>query len=56
MQLARPVIAVDPRRFGRGRARGLEPVSMSTRNLGSDLKLFAMTFLCGFVFVSVLIA
>jgi hypothetical protein len=56
MQLARPPIAVDPRRFGRGHARALEPVCNSTGNLGSDLKLFAITFLCGFVFVSVLIA
>ena len=56
MQLARPAIAVDPRRFGRGQARGFEPASVPASNLGSDLKLFATTFLCGFVFVSVLIA
>ncbi len=56
MQLARPAIAVDPRRFGRGQIRELEPVSSSSGGLGSDLRLFATTFVCGFVFVSVLIA
>jgi hypothetical protein len=56
MQLARPAIAVDPRRFGRGQARELEPVRIPSSSFGSDLKLFATTFICGFVFVSVLIA
>ena len=56
MQLARPTIAVDPRRFGRGQARELEPALVPTSNFSSDLKLFATTFICGFVFVSVLIA
>jgi hypothetical protein len=56
MQLARPAIAVDPRRFGRGQARGPEPARVPTSNFGSDLKLFATTFICGFVFVSILIA
>ena len=56
MQLARPAIAVDPRQFGRGRLREIEPVRVETIGLSSELKLFATTFLCGFVFVSVLIA
>jgi hypothetical protein len=55
MQLARPAIAVDPRRFGRGRARHGGAMEAATSSIGADIKLFAMTFLAGFVFVSVLI-
>jgi hypothetical protein len=50
MQLARPAIALDPRRFGR-RVRSL-PASSAI----ADIRLFAMTFIAGFVFVSILIA
>jgi hypothetical protein len=57
MQLVRAPIALDPRTFGR-RTRGelpsLLPTPASRRS--SDLKLFASTFLAGFVFVSVLLA
>jgi hypothetical protein len=55
MQLARPSFALDPRRFGRASLRVLQesPVSLE---MNADLKLFAMTFLAGFLFVSVLIA
>lgn len=56
MQLARPAIAIDPRHFGRGQMREIEPVRVRAGALSSDVKLFATTFLCGFVFVSVLIA
>ena len=57
MQLARPAIALDPKRFGRGRALVLaapapRPVLGA---LSDDLKLFATTFAIGFVFVSALI-
>jgi hypothetical protein len=55
MQLARPAIAVDPRLFGRGRARDAGPVQNPASGVAADLKLFAVTFLAGFVFVSVLI-
>jgi hypothetical protein len=55
MQLARPAIAIDPRRFGRGQARDLGSAAIPTSSIGPDLKLFATTFLAGFVFVSVLI-
>jgi hypothetical protein len=51
MQLARPPFALDPRLFGR-RTRDVEASSP----IGADLKLFATTFLAGFVFVSILIA
>ena len=51
MQLARPAFAPDPRRFGR-RVRGVKASSPA----GTDLKLFATTFVAGFIFVSILIA
>lgn len=55
MQLVRPAVAVDPRAFGRGVQRDLGPASTSA-SVGSGLRLFATTFLAGFVFVSVLLA
>jgi len=55
MQLIRPVIATHPCSFGRGRARivalSVEPVWSS-----EDFRLFATTFVVGFVFVSILIS
>jgi hypothetical protein len=54
MQLARSAIALDPRRFGRAPSR--EPAVPSVdRQRSDDLRLFAMTFAAGFLFVSVLI-
>ena len=55
MQLIRPVIATHPCSFGRGRAR---IVALSAEPLWSseDFKLFATTFVVGFVFVSILIS
>jgi hypothetical protein len=55
MQLARSVIAANPRRFGRGPVRVLEGSQAAAPNLSGDLKLFAATFLAGFLFVSILI-
>jgi hypothetical protein len=54
MQLARPAFALDPRRFGRGRARILG-VEEAGSTIGPDLKLFATTFVAGFLVVSILI-
>jgi hypothetical protein len=55
MRMLRPVIAADPRLFGR-RVPGFilegEPLSWS---VSEDLKLFATSFAVGFLFVSVLI-
>ena len=56
MQLARPVFAPDPRQFGRGPARLLDEPVEAQATLGAEARLFATTFLAGFVFVSVLIA
>jgi hypothetical protein len=55
MQLARRIVAADPRMFGRGPRRVLEAAPAESR-LSADLKLFATTFVAGFVFVSILIA
>lgn len=55
MQLARPVVALDPKLFGRGRARALPSPPVSAGRLSSDVKLFATTFVAGFLFVSILI-
>jgi hypothetical protein len=57
MQLARPVVARAPGAFGRGQIRQLcapQPVKAGW-SVGSDAKLFATTFLAGFMFVSILI-
>ena len=48
---------LDPRRFGR--ASIVTPAPATERRafrFASDLKLFAVTFLAGFVFVSILLA
>lgn len=56
MQLFRPAFAQHPLRFGRGPVRVIQdPAEISTAGWG-DLKLFAATFVAGFLFVSVLIA
>lgn len=55
MQLARPAVALDPRRFGRGTVYHVATPQPSPA-IAPELKLFATTFLAGFVFVSVLIA
>jgi hypothetical protein len=50
-------VRVDPRRFGRGRAFALAmPTVSAPPTISAELKLFATTFLAGFIFVSVLIA
>jgi hypothetical protein len=55
MQLFRPAFAQHPLRFGRGPLRLAErPVATATR-ISSDVKLFATTFVAGFLFASILI-
>jgi hypothetical protein len=54
MQLARRIVAADPRIFGRGPKRVFE-VAPAKSKIGDDFKLFATTFIAGFVFVSILI-
>jgi hypothetical protein len=54
MALARPAIALDPRRFGKRPlfVRDGEPMRAT---ISEDLRLFAITFAAGFLFVSILI-
>jgi hypothetical protein len=56
MAHARAAIATDPRLFGRGRMRLLESRDERDWSIPDDLKLFATTFVAGFLFVSILIA
>ena len=51
MRCARPVIAIDPRVFGRRRVADARPLLS-----GDDVRLFLTTFTAGFAFVAVLIA
>ena len=56
MQLVRPPIAIDPGLFGRGPSRVVEAApATSSWSLSPDVKLFATTFVCGFLFVSILL-
>jgi hypothetical protein len=54
MQLARPAVAIDPRTFGKRSRVGRSPAS-SRVSSANDLRLFLMTFVGGFLFVSILI-
>ena len=56
MQIARPAFALHPKLFGRGRTYLLPPAPRAAAiKLSDDIKLFATTFLAGFVVVSILI-
>ena len=55
MQFVRPAFAPHPRRFGKRQVFMLALPSEPTWELSDDLKLFAATFLAGFLFVSILI-
>jgi hypothetical protein len=56
MAHARAAIAADPRLFGRGRPREPGMPKIESWTLSDDARLFAMTFVAGFLFVSILIA
>jgi hypothetical protein len=55
MQLVRPTFALSPHRFGRGPIRSGATPTPGTPLLSDDFKLFAATFIAGFLFVSILI-
>lgn len=55
MQFVRPAFATHPRRFGKRQAFVLTLPSEPAWAYSDDLKLFAATFLAGFLFVSILI-
>jgi hypothetical protein len=56
MQFARPLIAPHPASFGRGRVRDSFIAAATGRRLSDDFRLFATTFVAGFLVVSVLIS
>ena len=56
MQIARPSFATDPKRFGKARLRAFTAPRPKQSSPGDDLRLFATTFVAGFVVVSILIA
>ncbi len=56
MAVVRPTVALDPRRFGRGPTFCGPTEPVRAIGLSDDLRLFAVTFAAGFLFVSVLIA
>jgi hypothetical protein len=51
----RPSFAAHPRLFGRGPARFVSESNESGYRFSDDVKLFAATFIAGFLFVSILI-
>jgi hypothetical protein len=55
MRMLRPVIALDPRLFGRRFPGFVLGEEERERAANGDLQLFATTFAMGFLFVSVLI-
>jgi hypothetical protein len=55
MQFARPAFATYQRRFGRAPRLTVEQPASRMAGLFADLRLFAMTFAAGFLFVSILI-
>ena len=55
MHVARPAFAPNPKQFGKGRARELDVPRETPWTISSDVKLFATTFVAGFVCVSILI-
>jgi len=54
MHVARPAIALHPKLFGKGRMRELASSRAVATTLSADFKLFATTFVAGFLFVSIL--
>ena len=55
MRTTRNTLAIDPREFGR-RLPMAAAIPVPASGLGEDLRLFAVTFAAGFLFVSILIA
>ena len=55
MQLQRPAFALDPRFFGRGPQRDFGNAGIHRSRVSDDVRLFATTFVAGFLFVSILI-
>ncbi len=52
----RPIQAIDVRRFGRGRAYALAAEAAPATRLANELRLFALTFAGGFLFMTIYLA
>jgi hypothetical protein len=55
MAVTRPAAALVPRLFGRRAPVRAEAAAMPASALADDLRLFAVTFAAGFLFVAILI-
>ena len=55
MHSARPVIAANPRHFGRGMPR-IHAIAPAAPAMSDDFRLFTTTFVGGFLFISILLA
>jgi hypothetical protein len=55
MSFRRPAFALSQRLFGRGPTRVTAAIVSGESDLAEDLRLFAATFVAGFLFVSILI-
>ena len=55
MQLSRPLFAPHPSLFGKGRVRDTALPRERAAIFSADIKLFATTFIAGFLFVSMMI-
>lgn len=53
MQFVRPLLAQHPKRFGRAPVRHDVLSTGEASSLSDDVRLFAVTFLLGFLFVSI---
>ncbi|MBA3668406.1 MAG: hypothetical protein H0W65_11930 [Sphingomonas sp.] len=52
----RPTAAISASRFGRGRRYTMAVAAAPDRTLSDDVKLFALTFVGGFLFMGVYLA
>lgn len=55
MAVVRPAVALDPRRFGRRPIPSGDLFPVRAPSMRDDLRLFAITFAAGFLFISILI-
>ena len=56
MRTTRALVATDPLGFGQAPERHGPSAAIACRAISDDLKLFASTFIAGFLFVSILVA
>jgi len=56
MRTARALVAADPLRFGRAAPPQFGTSNEQSWTIADDLRLFAATFVAGFLFVTILVA